>query len=106
MSDPALDLALRAVLARLSEGAALPREHAGVAALTRLLAVDTPPLGLIEAQVRELSRAGYLRGALVSLAGQLRLRPRPELLLLPIQKRPTPAMRRTETHVLLPGRLL
>jgi hypothetical protein len=26
--DPALDQALRAVLARLSEGAALPREHA------------------------------------------------------------------------------
>jgi len=80
--DPALDQALRGVLARLSEGAALPREHAGVAALTRLLAVDTPPLPLIEAQVRALSRAGYLRGALVSLAGQLRLRPRPELLLL------------------------
>ena len=80
--DPALDQALRGVLARLSEGAALPREHAGVGALTRMLTVDTPPLGLIEAQVRELSRAGYLRGALVSLAGQLRLRPRPELLLL------------------------
>ena len=79
--DPVLDQALRAVLTRLSEGAALPREHAGVAALTRLLA-ESSPLRAIEAQVRELSRGGYLRGALVSLAGHQRLRPRPELLLL------------------------
>ena len=81
MPDPALDQALRAVLARLSEGAALPREHAGVAALTRLVA-EGSPLRLIEAQVRELSRAGYLRGALVSVAGHQRLRPRADLLLL------------------------
>ncbi|WP_293255086.1 serine/threonine-protein kinase [Nannocystis sp.] len=81
MHDPALDLALRAVLARLSEGAALPREHAGVAALTRLLA-EGAPLRIVEAQVRELSRGGYLRGALVSVAGQQRLRPRADLLLL------------------------
>jgi hypothetical protein len=79
--DPALDQALRAVLARLSEGAALPREHAGVAALTRALA-DGEPAPRIEAQLRELSRAGYLRGALVGIAGHARLRPRPELLLL------------------------
>ena len=81
MSDPALDQALRAVLARLSEGAALPREHAGVAALTRLLA-EGAPLRIVESQVRELSRGGYLRGALVSVAGHQRLRPRPDLLLL------------------------
>ena len=81
MGDPALDLALRAVLARLSEGAALPREHAGVAALTRLLA-EGAPLRIVEAQVRELSRGGYLRGALVSVAGHQRLRPRADLLLL------------------------
>lgn len=81
MNDPALDLALRAVLARLSEGAALPREHAGVAALTRLLA-EGAPLRIVETQVRELSRGGYLRGALVSVAGHQRLRPRADLLLL------------------------
>lgn len=81
MPDPELDQALRAVLARLSEGAALPREHAGVAALTRLVA-EGAPLRLVEAQVRELSRGGYLRGALVSVAGHQRLRPRADLLLL------------------------
>jgi len=79
--DPALDLALRSVLTRLAEGAALPREHAGIAQITRSLA-DGDPLPRIEAQLRELSRAGYLRGALVSIAGHARLRPRPELLLL------------------------
>ncbi len=81
MSDPALEQALRAVLSRLSEGAALPREHAGVAALTRLLA-EHAPLHVIESQVRQLSRGGYLRGALVSVAAHQRLRPQPELLLL------------------------
>lgn len=81
VTDPALEQALRAVLARLSEGAALPREHAGVAALTRLLA-ENAPLRIVETQVRELSRGGYLRGALVSVAGHQRLRPRPDLLLL------------------------
>jgi tRNA A-37 threonylcarbamoyl transferase component Bud32 len=80
-ADAALDQALRAVLTRLSEGAALPREHAGVAALTRLQA-EGAPARAIEQQVRELSRGGYLRGALVSMAAHARLRPRPDLLLL------------------------
>lgn len=79
--DPALEQALRAVLTRLAEGAALPREHAGVATLSRALA-DGEPLPRIEAQLRALSRAGYLRGALVSIAAHSRLRPRPEVLLL------------------------
>ena len=70
--DPALDQALRGVLARLSEGAALPREHAGVGALTRMLTVDTPPLTLIEAQVRELSRAHPTRTQRDVLARQPR----------------------------------
>ena len=80
-ADPALDHSLRAVLARLAEGAALPREHAGIAQLTRALA-EGEPIQRIEPLLRELSRGGYLRGALVSIAGHARLRPRPELLLL------------------------
>ena len=47
----------------------------------RLLA-EGAPLRIVETQVRELSRGGYLRGALVSVAGHQRLRPRPDLLLL------------------------
>ena len=60
--DPALDQALRAVLTRLSEGAALPREHAGVAALTRLLG-GSAPLRADGAQVRGLGRGGLPGGA-------------------------------------------
>lgn len=80
-ADPALDAELRAVLARLSEGAALPREHAGIAALARRLH-EGAAAPEIDRRLRELSHAGYLRGALVSLAAHLRLRPRVELVLV------------------------
>lgn len=79
-ADPALDQELRAVLARLSEGAALPREHPGIAGLARRLG-EGAPIGEVDRQLRELSHAGYLRGALVSLAAHLRLRPRLDLAL-------------------------
>ena len=79
--DPALDFELRAILARLSEGAALPREHPGIAALARRL-LEGAPLPEVDRLLRELSHAGYLRGALVSLAAHLRLRPRVELALV------------------------
>lgn len=80
-ADPALDHALRAVLARLSEGAELPRELPGIAALGRRL-VEGAPAAEIDRHLRDLSHAGYIRGALVSLAAHLRLRPRPDLVLV------------------------
>lgn len=79
--DPALDHHLRAVLERLSEGAELPRELPGIAVLARRLAEGAAVIE-IDRIVRDLSHAGYVRGALVGLAASLRLRPRPDLILL------------------------
>ncbi|WAS89851.1 serine/threonine-protein kinase [Nannocystis punicea] len=80
-ADPALDHQLRAVLARLSEGAELPRELPGIAALARRL-VEGAPVAELDRLIRDLSHAGYVRGALVSVAAHLRLRPRPDLVLV------------------------
>ncbi|MCB9701667.1 MAG: protein kinase [Myxococcales bacterium] len=76
-----LDEALVAVLDRFAVGATLPQEHAGLADLAESLR-RVLPLALIERQVRQLSHDGYLRGAVVAIAADLRQRPRSDLALL------------------------
>ncbi len=76
-----LDEALRDVLDHFSVGATLPTEHRALAefaeALRRLL-----PLTLIERQLRQLSHDGFLRGAVVAIASDLRQHVRADLALL------------------------
>ncbi len=81
----AFEEALGAVLTRFAEGAALPREHSELAHLAREL-VQNAPIWILEQRLRELSHDGYLRGALVAIAADLRLRPRPEVALLLAQE--------------------
>jgi len=76
-----LEELLRAVVARFAEGAALPEEVAELAALERALQRHAS-LTEIRPLFRDLSHAGYLRGAIVLIAETLRRRPRADLALL------------------------
>ncbi|MEZ4381752.1 MAG: serine/threonine-protein kinase [Nannocystaceae bacterium] len=76
-----LDEALVAVLDRFAVGATLPEEYAPLADLAASLR-RLVPLQIIERQLRQLSHGGYLRGAVVAIAADLRQRPRADLALL------------------------
>ncbi len=76
-----LDEALVAVLDHFAVGATLPSEHPALADLAESLR-RLVPLTLLDRQLRELSHAGYLRGAVVAIAADLRQRPRADLALL------------------------
>lgn len=72
--DP-LRAAVEAILARFSEGATRPDELPGLSELASALE-DGAPIPAIDAQLRALSHAGYLRGAVVVVADHLARRPR------------------------------
>ncbi|MEX1367828.1 MAG: serine/threonine-protein kinase [Nannocystaceae bacterium] len=76
--DVPLDGTLDEVIATFGDGAARPQE---LPALGRFAADlrDERPSAVVLPQLRALSHDGYLRGALVVLAGALRHRPDPEL---------------------------
>jgi len=76
-----LEEALNLVLEKFSQGATLPREREGLAAFARNLRRGIPQ-HLLARQFRSLSHAGFLRGALVTLAADLRQRPVPVRALL------------------------
>ncbi|HGG56820.1 MAG TPA: hypothetical protein ENK31_03370, partial [Nannocystis exedens] len=76
-----LDEALRDVLDHFSAGATLPAEHRALAGFAESLR-GLLPLPLIERQFRQLSHDGYLRGAVVTIASDLRQRARADLTLL------------------------
>ena len=66
------------VLARFADGAARPQEVARLAGFADALASGESPAAL-EPQLRALSHAGFLRGAMVTMAAALRRSPRPEV---------------------------
>jgi len=76
-----LDEALVAVLDHFAVGATLPAELAALGELSDSLR-RVVPLTLIDRQLRQLSHSGYLRGAVVAIAADLRQRPRADLALL------------------------
>lgn len=76
-----LEEVLDHVLQKFTPGATLPGEHPGLADFARNLRNDIPH-HLLDRQLRSLSHAGFLRGALVVLAADLRQRPRPARALL------------------------
>jgi tRNA A-37 threonylcarbamoyl transferase component Bud32 len=69
------------VLARFADGAARPHEVGKLAAFAEALARGEPPAGL-EPELRALSHAGFLRGAMVTMAAALRRDPRPDIALM------------------------
>jgi tRNA A-37 threonylcarbamoyl transferase component Bud32 len=71
VDDRPLHGALDDVVARFADGAARPDELPELGRFAAALRTDAP-LPALEAQLRALSHAGYLRGALVVLAGELR----------------------------------
>ncbi len=70
-----------AVLDRFADGAARPQEVARLGAFADALARGAP-IAEIEPELRALSHAGFLRGAMVAIATALRADPRPELALV------------------------
>lgn len=68
------------IVRRFGEGATTPEELEDLARLVELLA-ERAPLGAVDRQLRALSHAGYLRGAVVVIADELARRPRRELAL-------------------------
>ena len=62
--------ASEAVLRRFADGATLPEEHPGLGRLVDALD-GARPLPVIDRLLRELSHAGYLRGAIVAVADRL-----------------------------------
>jgi len=66
------------VVQRFGEGATRPDELPELAALVHDLTTGTP-IDVIESELRALSHAGYLRGALVAMASSLRERPRSDV---------------------------
>ncbi|MBK6916547.1 MAG: serine/threonine protein kinase [Deltaproteobacteria bacterium] len=70
-----------AIVARFADGAARPQEVARLAAFTDALAREQPSAAL-EPELRALSHAGFLRGAMVAMATRLRAAPQPELALM------------------------
>ncbi|GEM_PF-1399346 len=79
-AEAPMTLAAQAVLGRFSEGATTPEELPELAALAEALA-DDAPVPIIDRQLRALSHAGYLRGAVVTIADHLARHPRLELAL-------------------------
>ena len=69
------------IVHRFGEGATHPEELPELAALVHDLANDAPA-DVIDGQLRALSHAGYLRGALVAMASSLHDRPRGAIALL------------------------
>jgi tRNA A-37 threonylcarbamoyl transferase component Bud32 len=69
------------VLTRFADGAARPHEVGKLAAFAEALARGEPPAGL-EPELRALSHAGFLRGAMVTMAAALRERPRADIALM------------------------
>lgn len=78
--DGPLALAATAVLRSFGEGATLPDELPELQALVDELDARVP-LPAIDARLRELSHAGYLRGAVVAIADHLSRHPRLDLAL-------------------------
>lgn len=78
--DAPLHGVLDEIVTRFADGAARPDELPELARLAADVRAGAP-LPALEAQVRALSHAGYLRGALVVLAGGLRHEPHPDLAL-------------------------
>ncbi|MBX7081285.1 MAG: protein kinase [Nannocystaceae bacterium] len=70
-----------AVLARFADGAARPQEVARLGAFADALARGAA-IAELEPELRALSHAGFLRGAMVAIATSLRADPRPELALV------------------------
>lgn len=68
-------------LARFADGAARPHEVARLGAFADALARDAPVTDL-DPELRALSHAGFLRGAMVVLAASLRERPRADVAVL------------------------
>jgi len=66
------------VVAQFGDGAARPEELADLGALVDSLAAATA-IDALEAELRALSHAGYLRGALVAMASSLHERPRADV---------------------------
>jgi tRNA A-37 threonylcarbamoyl transferase component Bud32 len=69
------------VLARFADGAARPHEVGRLAAFAEALARGEPSATL-EPELRALSHAGFLRGAMVTMAATLRTTPRPDVALM------------------------
>lgn len=69
------------VLARFADGAARPHEVARLGAFADALGRDAPATE-IDPELRALSHAGFLRGAMVVLATSLRERPRADVAVL------------------------
>jgi len=72
---------LDTVLARFADGAARPHEVVRLGAFADALARDAPVVE-IDPELRALSHAGFLRGAMVVLATALRVRPRADVAVL------------------------
>lgn len=66
------------VVQRFGEGATRPEELPELAALVHDLATEAPA-EVIDGELRALSHAGYLRGALVAMAASLHERPRADV---------------------------
>ncbi|MCX4242323.1 serine/threonine-protein kinase [Paraliomyxa miuraensis] len=81
VDDAPLHGVLDEVVARFSDGAARPDELPALARFADDLRARAP-LPALEAQLRTLSHAGYLRGSLTVIAGALRSDPTPELALV------------------------
>ncbi len=75
-----LRAATRAILARFAEGAASPDELDSLRELAELIETGAPAAAL-DASLRALSHAGYLRGAIVVIADHLARVPRLDLAL-------------------------
>jgi tRNA A-37 threonylcarbamoyl transferase component Bud32 len=80
LDDAALPRIAREVASTFAQGASSPREVPELAALGDALRRDAP-MDVIEPRLRELSHAGYLRGAIVMLAAALEQRPRADVAL-------------------------
>jgi tRNA A-37 threonylcarbamoyl transferase component Bud32 len=69
------------VLARFADGAARPHEVGRLAAFAEALARGEP-ISALEQELRGLSHAGFLRGAMVAIAAAVRHTPRADLALM------------------------